>query len=80
MFFNKSSICFISVLFMCLSCTELFQSGARINISDGSSPERIVTITGTTEQIYVAFTLMSRKFEDVSKMYLIIFDLIRDLY
>ncbi|TNN17223.1 Poly(rC)-binding protein isoform 2 [Schistosoma japonicum] len=40
------------------------ESGARINISDGSSPERIVTITGTTEQIYVAFTLMSRKFED----------------
>ncbi|CAH8496784.1 unnamed protein product [Schistosoma turkestanicum] len=40
------------------------ESGARINISDGSSPERIVTITGTTEQIYIAFTLMSRKFED----------------
>ncbi|CAH8537565.1 unnamed protein product [Heterobilharzia americana] len=40
------------------------ESGARINISDGSSPERIVTITGTTEQIYTAFTLMSRKFED----------------
>nr|CAH8847642.1 unnamed protein product [Trichobilharzia regenti] len=40
------------------------ESGARINISDGSSPERIVTITGTTEQIYIAFTLMSQKFED----------------
>ncbi|GAA50475.1 poly(rC)-binding protein 2/3/4 [Clonorchis sinensis] len=40
------------------------ESGARINISDGSSPERIVTITGTTEQISVAFTLMSQKFED----------------
>ncbi|THD27718.1 Poly(rC)-binding protein 2 [Fasciola hepatica] len=40
------------------------KSGARINISDGSSPERIVTITGTTDQIFVAFSLMSQKFED----------------
>ncbi|KAF8572040.1 hypothetical protein P879_00192 [Paragonimus westermani] len=40
------------------------ESGAKINISDGSSPERIVTITGTTKQIFVAFSLMSQKFED----------------
>ncbi|KAA3681079.1 uncharacterized protein DEA37_0002335 [Paragonimus westermani] len=40
------------------------KSGAKINISDGSSPERIVTITGTTKQIFVAFSLMSQKFED----------------
>ncbi|KAF6777238.1 hypothetical protein AHF37_03336 [Paragonimus kellicotti] len=41
------------------------ESGAKINISDGSSPERIVTITGTTKQIFVAFSLMSQKFEDL---------------
>ncbi|CAH8482085.1 unnamed protein product [Dicrocoelium dendriticum] len=40
------------------------ESGARINISDGSSPERIVTVIGTMEQIFAAFSFMSQKFED----------------
>ena len=43
-----------------------FQSGAKINISDGSCPERIVTVTGSTDAIYKAFTLICNKFEEVS--------------
>ncbi|GBN83222.1 Poly(rC)-binding protein 3, partial [Araneus ventricosus] len=39
-------------------------SGAKINISDGSSPERIVTVTGSTESILKAFSLVAQKFED----------------
>uniref|UniRef100_UPI00358E9DDC poly(rC)-binding protein 3-like isoform X3 n=1 Tax=Myxine glutinosa TaxID=7769 RepID=UPI00358E9DDC len=39
------------------------ESGARINISDGN-PERIVTVTGATESIFVAFNLMTRKLEE----------------
>ena len=41
------------------------QSGARINISDASCPERIVTISGTTQQIVDAFSMISRRFEEV---------------
>lgn len=44
-----------------------FQSGARINISEGSSPERIVTITGPTEGIFRAFSMIAEKFEEVQK-------------
>ncbi|KAG8180731.1 hypothetical protein JTE90_004690 [Oedothorax gibbosus] len=40
------------------------ESGAKINISDGSSPERIVTVTGYTESILKAFSLVAQKFED----------------
>jgi len=40
------------------------ESGAKINISDGSFPERIVTVTGNTESIYKAFTLICNKFEE----------------
>ncbi|GFU38205.1 poly(rC)-binding protein 3 [Nephila pilipes] len=40
------------------------ESGAKINISDGSSPERIVTVTGCTESILKAFALVTQKFED----------------
>lgn len=43
-----------------------FQSGARINISEGSSPERIVTITGPTEGIFRAFSMIAEKFEEVN--------------
>ncbi|KAH6931108.1 hypothetical protein HPB50_022218 [Hyalomma asiaticum] len=42
------------------------KSGAKINISDGSCPERIVTVTGSTEAILKAFSLIARKFEEVS--------------
>jgi len=40
------------------------ESGAKINISDGSCPERIVTVTGNTENIFKAFTLICNKFEE----------------
>ncbi|XP_045494534.1 poly(rC)-binding protein 3 isoform X3 [Colias croceus] len=40
------------------------ESGAKINISDGSCPERIVTVTGTTSAIFKAFTLICKKFEE----------------
>ncbi|KAM8708234.1 hypothetical protein ACLKA7_015238 [Drosophila subpalustris] len=40
------------------------ESGAKINISDGSCPERIVTVSGTTSAIFSAFTLITKKFEE----------------
>jgi len=46
--------------------TSCVQSGARINISDASCPERIVTISGTTPQIVDAFSMISRRFEEVT--------------
>lgn len=46
--------------------TRTKQSGARINISDGSCPERIVTITGTTDAIFKAFNLICKKLEEVT--------------
>ena len=46
-------------------CVFSLQSGARINISDGSCPERIVTITGTTDAIFKAFNLICKKLEEV---------------
>ncbi|XP_029115872.1 poly(rC)-binding protein 3 isoform X2 [Scleropages formosus] len=40
------------------------ESGARINISEGSCPERIVTITGPTDAIFKAFSMIAIKFEE----------------
>lgn len=45
----------------------MFQSGAKINISDSSCPERIVTVTGATDAIFKAFTMICKKFEEVSQ-------------
>ncbi|RLW13432.1 hypothetical protein DV515_00000039 [Chloebia gouldiae] len=39
-------------------------SGARINISEGTCPERIVTITGPTDAIFKAFSMIALKFEE----------------
>lgn len=44
------------------------ESGAKINISDGSCPERIVTVTGSTGSIYKAFTLICKKFEEFQEI------------
>lgn len=41
------------------------QSAARINISEGNCPERIVTITGPTDAIFKAFAMIAYKFEEV---------------
>uniref|UniRef100_A0A8C4QHB8 Zgc:110045 n=1 Tax=Eptatretus burgeri TaxID=7764 RepID=A0A8C4QHB8_EPTBU len=40
------------------------ESGARIIISEGSCPERIVTITGPTDAIFKAFSMITNKFEE----------------
>jgi len=40
------------------------ESGAKIHISDGSVPERIVTVTGSTDAILKAFNLIAKKFEE----------------
>lgn len=49
-------------------------SGAKINISDGSCPERIVTITGSTDTINKAFVMICAKLQQVS------FELVRFRY
>ncbi|KAG7281842.1 hypothetical protein CRUP_030352, partial [Coryphaenoides rupestris] len=41
------------------------ESSARINISEGNCPERIVTITGATDAIFRAFAMLAYKFEEV---------------
>lgn len=46
----------------------VLQSGARINISEGNCPERIVTITGPTDAIFKAFAMIAYKFEEVFNM------------
>ncbi|CAF1310340.1 unnamed protein product [Adineta steineri] len=40
------------------------ESGARINISDGTTPERIVTMVGTIDTLSKAFDMICQKFED----------------
>jgi poly(rC)-binding protein 2/3/4 len=40
------------------------ESGAKIHISDGAVPERIVTVTGQTESIFKSFNLISKKLDD----------------
>lgn len=40
------------------------ESGAKINISDGICPERIITLSGMSENILKAFGLIIRKFEE----------------
>lgn len=48
------------------------ESGAKITISDGSCPERIVTVTGSTEAILKAFAMIARKFEEDANNNLVI--------
>eukprot|EP00118_Oscarella_pearsei_P017424 m.172693 g.172693 ORF g.172693 m.172693 type:complete len:373 (+) comp39085_c0_seq5:202-1320(+) len=40
------------------------ESGARINISDAGSPERIVTLSGTADCIFKAVAFIAKKFEE----------------
>uniref|UniRef100_A0A671RM12 Poly(rC)-binding protein 4-like n=1 Tax=Sinocyclocheilus anshuiensis TaxID=1608454 RepID=A0A671RM12_9TELE len=47
------------------SCSSVqISSSARINISEGSCPERIITITGATECVFRAFTMITLKLEE----------------
>ena len=59
------------------------ESGAKIHISDGSVPERIVTVTGSTDAILKSFTLISKKFEEdgpeKNGMYLLIYTMKRKI-
>uniref|UniRef100_A0A8C2A870 K Homology domain-containing protein n=1 Tax=Cyprinus carpio TaxID=7962 RepID=A0A8C2A870_CYPCA len=43
---------------------DVSNSNARINISEGNCPERIVTITGPTDAIFKAFAMIAYKFEE----------------
>lgn len=40
------------------------ESGARINISAGATPERVVAVTGTTDQVFSAYKLIIAKVEE----------------
>ncbi|XP_028308071.1 poly(rC)-binding protein 4 isoform X1 [Gouania willdenowi] len=40
------------------------ESSARVNISEGSCPERIITITGSTDSVFRAFTMITYKLEE----------------
>ncbi|CAK6957368.1 poly(rC)-binding protein 4 [Scomber scombrus] len=40
------------------------ESTARVNISEGSCPERIITITGSTDSVFRAFTMITYKLEE----------------
>lgn len=59
-------ICICRVEYILKTNVFFFQSGAIINISDGSCPERIVTVSGSTNAIYKAFSLITKKFEEVT--------------
>lgn len=50
---------------VCLPGPSL-QSGARINISEGNCPERIITLAGPTTSIFKAFSMIIEKLEEVS--------------
>ncbi|KAM9786193.1 poly(rC)-binding protein 2 isoform 2-T2 [Neosynchiropus ocellatus] len=41
------------------------ESGARINISEGNCPERIITLAGPTTSIFKAFSMIIEKLEEV---------------
>ncbi|XP_024126680.1 poly(rC)-binding protein 2 isoform X2 [Oryzias melastigma] len=40
------------------------ESGARVNISEGSCPERIITISGPTDCVFRAFSMITSKLEE----------------
>lgn len=70
----REQVCLISFVCNCISCGALFetsitvlQSGSRIHISDGSSSDRIVTVTGNLNSIYKAFNLITAKVQEVSR-------------
>ncbi|KAB1267275.1 Poly-binding protein 1 [Camelus dromedarius] len=43
------------------------ESGARINISEGNCPERIITLTGPTNAIFKAFAMIIDKLEKIQQ-------------
>uniref|UniRef100_A0A3B3RWK2 Poly(rC) binding protein 2 n=1 Tax=Paramormyrops kingsleyae TaxID=1676925 RepID=A0A3B3RWK2_9TELE len=47
-----------------VKCRFSLQSGARINISEGNCPERIITLAGPTNAIFKAFSMIIDKMEE----------------
>uniref|UniRef100_A0A2R8VHI3 Poly(rC) binding protein 2 n=1 Tax=Mus musculus TaxID=10090 RepID=A0A2R8VHI3_MOUSE len=47
------------------------ESGARINISEGNCPERIITLAGPTNAIFKAFAMIIDKLEEVCCTFMI---------
>ncbi len=62
---NTVSFCDNCNMVIKKQCKLFLQSNARINISEGNCPERIVTITGPTDAIFKAFAMIAYKFEEV---------------
>ncbi|MGH0192206.1 UNVERIFIED_CONTAM: hypothetical protein FKN15_005272 [Acipenser sinensis] len=54
----------VSFLPSFLPSSPLSQSGARINISEGNCPERIITLAGPTTSIFKAFSMIIEKLEE----------------
>ena len=40
------------------------EAAAKIHISDGACPERVITVTGPTDAIFKAYSLICKKLED----------------
>uniref|UniRef100_A0A4W6EC59 Poly(rC) binding protein 2 n=1 Tax=Lates calcarifer TaxID=8187 RepID=A0A4W6EC59_LATCA len=53
-----------NVLFTKRLLSFCLQSGARINISEGNCPERIITLAGPTTAIFKAFSMIIEKLEE----------------
>lgn len=53
------------IQFLFLFFPVSLQSGARINISEGNCPERIITLAGPTTSIFKAFSMIIEKLEEV---------------
>ena len=64
--YNSLSVC----VCVCILCK--LKSCAKINISDASFAERIVSVMGSTSQILKAFSMIAAKFEDVRMRALVI--------
>uniref|UniRef100_A0A667WT76 Poly(rC) binding protein 4 n=1 Tax=Myripristis murdjan TaxID=586833 RepID=A0A667WT76_9TELE len=61
---NLPQLTFSSLHILSLSILLWLLPSARINISEGSCPERIITITGPTDCVFRAFTMITFKLEE----------------
>lgn len=64
-----------NVLFTKSLLSFCLQSGARINISEGNCPERIITLAGPTTAIFKAFSMIIEKLEEVGHSFYRLVDL-----
>lgn len=63
LFFSNASL-----IFLIFRSFPSPQSGARINISEGNCPERIITLAGPTTAIFKAFSMIIDKLEEVRRI------------